>query len=158
VPGYGNAARIATDATRELALLHIYGAANLKPLAMASNGAAKPHVNVVGIADPQNQGGRSTATNHAAVIAPAGPDVTLSPEPGLGFSGAAAVDSDGKFAGMARLKPALVAGPTGTPLPAQALLVSADTVREFLKANDVATTSGQSDAKAAVLRVICIRK
>jgi peptidoglycan hydrolase-like protein with peptidoglycan-binding domain len=158
VPGYGNAARLATDETRELALLHIYGVANLKPLTMVNNGAAKPHVNVVGIADPQNQGGRSTATNHAAVVAPAGTDVTLSPEPALGFSGAAAVDSDGKFAGMARLKPAVVAGPTGTPLPAQALLVSADTVREFLKANDVTTTSGQSDAKASVLRVICIRK
>ena len=35
----------------------------------------------------------------------------LSPAPGLGFSGAAALDSDGKFAGIALLKPVLVAGP-----------------------------------------------
>lgn len=158
VPAYGNAARIATDEPRELALLHIYGVTDLKPLAMANNGAAKSHVSVIGISDPQNQGGRATATSHAAVVAPTGTDVTLSPEPGLGFSGAAAVDSDGKFAGMARLKPAVVAGPTGTPLPAQALLVSAGAVREFLKANAVATASDQYDAKASVLRVICIRK
>jgi len=158
VPSYGNAARIANDKDSELALIHIYGVSDLKPLGMVSSGAAKPNVNVVGIADPQSQGGRSAATSHAATITPVGTDVTLSPEPGLGFSGAATVDSDGKFAGMARLKPAVVAGPNGGPLPAQALLVSADTVQKFLKTNDVTVPSGQTEAKASLLRVICIRK
>ena len=158
VPSYGNAARIANDKDSELALLHIYGVNDLKPLGMVSGGAAKPNVSVVGIADPQSQGGRSAATSHAATITPVGTDITLSPEPGLGFSGAAAVDGDGKFAGMARLKPAVVAGPNGAPLPAQALLVSADTVQKFLKTNDVTVPSGQTEAKASLLRVICIRK
>ncbi len=148
VPSYGNAARIANDAASELALLHIYGVSDLKPLGMASSGAAKPQVSVIGIADPQNQAGRSAVTSLAAVVTPVGPDLTLSPEPGLGFSGAAAFDSDGKFAGIARLKPAVVAGPNGGPLPAQALLVSADTVRKFLKNNDVTVPSAQTDAKA----------
>ena len=45
-----------------------------------------------------------------------------------------------------------------TAAAAQASLVSADTVREFLKANGVSTASGASDAKASVVRVICVRK
>ncbi|MEH2511554.1 hypothetical protein V1291_002908 [Nitrobacteraceae bacterium AZCC 1564] len=158
VPAYGNAARIASDRAHELALLHIYGVNDLKPLGMVSGGTAKPQVSVIGIADPQNQAGRSAVTSHAAVVTPVGTDITLSPEPGLGFSGAAVIDSDGKFTGMARLKPATVAESTGALLPAQALLVSADIVREFLKTNDVTAPSGQSDTKASLLRVICIRK
>jgi hypothetical protein len=94
----------------------------------------------------------------AATAAPAGTDMTLSPEPAMGFSGAPVLDGDGKFAGVARLKPAVVAGPAGTPLPSQALLVSADSVREFLKARGVTLASGTSDAKASVLRLVCVRK
>lgn len=158
VPGYGNATRVADDETRELALLRIYGATGLKPLAMAGNGTPKPGVTLTGIADPQSQGGRSAVTSVAATAAPAGAETSLSPEPALGFSGAAATDSDGKFAGIARLKPAVVAGPTGTPLPSQALLVSAESVREFLKAKGVTPTAGASDTKASVLRLVCVRK
>jgi peptidoglycan hydrolase-like protein with peptidoglycan-binding domain len=158
VPSFGNAARIANDKDSELALIHIYGASDLKPLGIASSGAGKSNVSIVGIADPQSQGGRSVVTSQAATLTQAGTETTLSPEPGLGFSGAAAIDGDGKFTGMVRLKPAVVAGPTGGPLPAQALLVSADTVRKFLKANNVAAVSNQTDAKASLLRVICIRK
>ena len=158
VPGYGNATRIADDETRELALLRIYGASGLKPLAMAGNGTTKSNVSITGISDPQNQGGHNAVTSVAAVAAPVGTDITLSPEPAVGFSGAAAIDSDGKFAGLTRLKPAVIAGPTGTPLPSQALLVSAESVREFLKAKGVAIASGASDAKASVLRLGCVRK
>jgi hypothetical protein len=57
-----------------------------------------------------------------------------SPPRALGFSGAAALDGDGKFAGIALLKPMIVAGPPNAAPAAQAALVSADTVREFLKA------------------------
>lgn len=158
VPGYGNATRIADDEARELALLRIYGAGGLKPLALSGNGAAKSSVSITGISDPQNQGGRNAVTTLAAVAAPAGADMTLSPEPAVGFSGAAAIDSDGKFAGIARLKPAVVAGPAGIPLPSQALLVPADSVREFLRAKGVTVASGPVDAKASVLRLVCVRK
>ena len=158
VPGYGNATRVADDEARELALLRIYGANGLKPLAMSGNGAAKPDINLTGIADPQNQGGRNALTVIVATATPAGTDTALSPEPAVGFSGAAALDTDGKFAGVARLKPAVVAGPAGTPLPSQALLVPADSVREFLKAKGVTPASGASDAKASVLRLVCVRK
>ena len=82
--------------------------------------------------------------------------MALSPAPAIGFSGAAALDGDGKFAGVALLKPAQVAGPANGAPPAQAVLVTADTVRNFLKANGVNATAGSADAKASVVRVICV--
>jgi hypothetical protein len=51
----------------------------------------------------------------------------------------------------------LVAGPANAT-PVQATLVPAGTVRDFLKANGVNASGGSSDAKASVVRVICVRK
>ena len=67
-------------------------------------------------------------------------------------------DSDGKFAGIALLKPVLVAGPPNATPATQAALVPADAVRDFLGAHGVNAVGGSSDAKAAVVRVICVRK
>src|SRR6202140_2569701 len=159
IGGYGNADRVAEDKDHDLALLRIYGARGLKPLSL-SDGAAKSAVDLTGIADPQNQGGAAAVSSvkaNAAQIGGGG-DVALSPPPALGFSGAAALDGDGKFAGIALLKPVVVAGPANTTPPAQVVLVPADTVAEFLKANGVNAAGGSPDAKTAVVRVICVRK
>ena len=159
ITGFGNADRVAEDRDHDLALLRIYGARGLKPLALG-NGAAKANVELTGIADPQSQGGAAAVSSvkaNAAQIGGGG-DVALSPPPALGFSGAAALDGDGKFAGIALLKPVVVAGPANTTPPAQAVLVPADTVAEFLKANGVNFAGGSPDAKTAVVRVICVRK
>jgi hypothetical protein len=156
ISGHGNADRVAEDKDHDLALLRIYGARGLKPLSLA-NGPAKPGVELTGIADPQNQGGGGAVSSVKAAIMPAGNggDAVLSPAPAIGFSGAAALDSDGKFAGVALLKPVLVAGPAAS---AQAALVPADTVRAFLKASGVNAAGGSPDARASVVRVICVRK
>jgi peptidoglycan hydrolase-like protein with peptidoglycan-binding domain len=155
----GNADRAADDKEHDLALLRIYGARGLKPLALNS-GAAKPNVELTGIADPQNQGGGAAVSSVKAATTQvgSGSDWALTPAPGLGFSGAAALDADGVFAGLAVLRPVVVAGPTITAAAAQASLVSANTVREFLKANGIDAASGAPDAKASVVRVICVRK
>jgi hypothetical protein len=88
-----------------------------------------------------------------------GSDPALSPARALGFSGAAALDADGKFAGIALLKPVVVAGPPNATPATQAALVPADTLLDFLKANGVnAASNGSPDAKASVVRVICVRK
>ena len=153
VPCHGNADRVAEDKARDLALLRIYGARDLKPIAFAG-AAPKSNIVLTGIADPQNQGGGASVTSANATLTAA----TLSPAPAIGFSGAAAVDGDGTFAGLALLKPAVVAGSPSTTSN-DAALVPADQVREFLKTNGVDATSGpKADAKASVLRVVCVRK
>ncbi|MBR0717226.1 serine protease [Bradyrhizobium liaoningense] len=156
IAGFGSADRIAEDRDHDLALLHIYGARGLKPLSLAG-GAAKTNVDIVGIADPQSQGGGSAVSGVKGVVASAnGGDSALSPAPAVGFSGSPAIDDAGKFAGIALLKPVIVAGPAAPSV--QAVMVSASAVRDFLKANNVTANGSATDAKAAVVRVICVRK
>lgn len=158
IPGYGNADRVAEDKDHDLALLRIYGARGLKPLNIAGQ-ATQTALDITGIADPQNQGGGAAASSVKASVAQlGGGDQALSPAPAIGFSGAAALDGGGKFAGIAVLKPVIVAGPANAAPPAQATLVPADTVRSFLKAHGVNASGESADAKAAVVRVICVRK
>ena len=158
IAGYGSADRLAEDKERGLALLHIYGARGLKPFSLAG-GAAKTNVDVVGIADPQSQGGASGVSVVKATLAPVpSSNSMLSPPPAVGLSGGPAIDSDGRFAGVALLKPAMVAGPATSVPASQAVMVAADAVRDFLKANKVTANGTSTDAKAAVVRVICVRK
>ena len=159
IAGHGNADRIAEDKDHDLALLRIYGARGLKPLSL-TDGVAKSSVELTGISDPQNQGGSAAASSVRASVTQVGSgnDLALSPPPAMGFSGAAVLDTEGKFAGMVQLKPVVVAGPPTAAPAAQAALVSADTVREFLKVNGVNAAGGSPDAKASVVRVICVRK
>ncbi len=159
IAGFGNADRVAEDKDHDLALLRIYGVRGLKPLAL-SDGAAKASVEVTGISDPQNQGGGNAVSSVKAQVAQigGGNELALSPVPAVGFSGAAALDGDGKFAGIALLKPVIVAGPAPATPAAQSVLVGAESVREFLKANGVTAEGRSTDAKASVVRVICVRK
>ena len=159
IAGFGNADRIAEDKDHDLALLRIYGARGLKPLGLASGGADKTSIELTGISDPQSQSGGRAATTVKAAVTPVGGggDLALSPTPGSGFSGAAARDDGGKFAGLALLKSAVVAG-SAANAPAQSVLVPAEAVRDFLKTNGVSTADGSSDAVASVVRVICVRK
>jgi peptidoglycan hydrolase-like protein with peptidoglycan-binding domain len=161
IGGLGHADHLADDKDHNLALLHVYGARGLKAFSLAA-GAAKSSVEITGIADPQNQGGGSAATSVKAQVAQVGAegDLALSPPPGLGFSGAPALDGDGKFAGLALLKPVVVATAVAANAPpaAQAVLVQPDAVDAFLKANGVSADGTSTDAKASVVRVICVRK
>jgi peptidoglycan hydrolase-like protein with peptidoglycan-binding domain len=159
IAGFGYADRVAEDKEHDLALLRIYGARGLKALNLA-NAAMKTALDLTGIADPQNQGGGGAVTSVKASVEQPGSnsDVALTPAPALGFSGAAALDNDGKFAGVALLKPVQVAGSTNGVPAAQAVLVTADTVRGFLKTNGVNAVGASADAKTSVVRVICVRK
>jgi peptidoglycan hydrolase-like protein with peptidoglycan-binding domain len=159
IAGFGNADRVAEDKEHDLALLRIYGARGLKALNLA-NAATKTALDLTGIADPQSQGGGAAVTGIKASVAQlgGGSDIALTPAPALGFSGAPAQDGDGRFAGVALLKPVQIAGPANGVPAAQAVLVTSDTVRDFLKANGVNVADGLTDAKASVVRVICVRK
>lgn len=174
VPGFGHAERIASDA--DIALLRLYGARNLVPIATGGELAATDALTLVGIADPLTQSGAGGVSRAAAHLTAQ----SLDPVPKAGFSGAAAFDSDGRFAGVVSLKwlpaaatpkPAQVAanGPpaqtaaAGAPAPvalvSQAALVPADEVRAFLAARKIAPVIAINAAdEHSILRVICVRK
>jgi len=54
------------------------------------------------------------------------------------------------------LKP-VVAGVTNITAATLAALVTSDTIRDFLEAISVDAADGSTDAKASVVRVICVR-
>ncbi len=146
VAGLGEADRVADDKTSELALLRVYGPHALKPAALASARAAAGEVTLAGVADPQTQaGGHAVSTIRARLTA-----ASLDPAPAAGFAGAPALDAQGSVVGVISLQ------------PSQASLVPVETVRSFLAANGVAAAppagGGVEAAKAAVVRIICVRK
>jgi hypothetical protein len=158
VPGLGNAERVAEDRDTELALLRSYGARNATPLGLAGAAPAPVEVTLLGIADPQVQSGAASISEVKARLATGTGTRTLDTTPAPGFGGAAALGPDGGFAGMVVLKPAVVAGPSGAP---QANLVAAEAVKSFLEANGVTPSPGKpglEEAKASIVRVICVRK
>jgi peptidoglycan hydrolase-like protein with peptidoglycan-binding domain len=159
VAGFGSVDRIAEDKEHDLALLRLYGARGLKPLKI-TGGTAKPAVALTGITDPQSQGGGSAVSTVKSSATPVSgsADLALSPALALGFSGSAALDDAGTFAGIALLKPIVVAGPPNATPASLAVLVPADTVRDFLKANSVNADGTSTDARASVVRVICVHK
>lgn len=146
VPQFGNAEKIAEDKASDLALLRIYGARDLKIAAIGGSG--KPVVDVVGIADPQLQNGGAAVTQVKAQLSGQGNDAALSPAPALGFSGGAARDADGAFAGMVVLKPAAN----------QAKVIGSDAVHRFLSRSAIVPGNPAPLAKDAILRIICLRK
>jgi hypothetical protein len=159
LPGLGNAERVATDVSGELVLLRVYGARNLTPVGTIGGAPpGGPGITLIGVADPQAQSGGAAIST---VIAKLGTEASTRPletAPALGFAGAAALDAQGRFAGMVVMKAPVVAGPSRAP---QAAIVPVDRIRNFLEANYVAPSSGKpgvEDTKASVTRVICVRK
>jgi hypothetical protein len=151
VPGFGHAERIAADKANDVALLRVYGAQDLLPVALAGDSGAGDDLTLVGIADPLAQAGGGAVTRAPAHRNAQG----LDPAPKLGFSGAAAVDAQGRFAGMVDLQPAVVAGMGAV---SQATLISAETLRAFLQAQNIAPATSGNAIDQSVVRVICVRK
>jgi hypothetical protein len=151
VPGSGHAARIAEDATDDLALIRLYGARNLTPAALAG-GSEIDDLTLVGIADPGLQLGGSAIAKVSAHL----DGQNIEPVPQLGFSGAAAIDGQGHFAGMVALKSTAAIG--AGSVNRQAMLIPAATVRAFLAAHRITPPSGNDAIERSVVRLICVRK
>jgi hypothetical protein len=153
IPGYGHAVRIAADKANDLALLRLYGVRGLAPMPFAEDASAATALTLLGIADPRSDGGDEVTGSTAQRT-----DQGLDPVPGLGYSGAAAIDAQGRFAGMVTMKAPVVAGAVAIP---QATLVPAAAVRAFLQSHRVAVNAGHEPSAGAgtqsVLRVICVR-
>jgi S1-C subfamily serine protease len=157
VAGYGDADRQAEDKTTDLALLRVYGAPDLVPAVIAGDAPKGPDLTLIGIVDPQGQGGGSAISTVAVKLK--GEAVEPSPQPG--FSGGAALDGQGRVVGMVELKTAVVASVGATGTPPQAAVVPAPAIRAFLEEQKLAPAAGRAGldaAKASVVRVICVRK
>src|SRR5580704_10510132 len=151
IPGFGHAERIAEDKTNDVALLRVYGAQDLLPVALAGVSGTGDDLTLVGIADPLAQAGGGAVTRAPAHRSAQG----LDPAPKLGFSGAATVDAQGRLAGMVDLSSTAVAGAGAV---SQATLIPAETLRAFLQAQNIALASGRSAIDQSIVRVICVRK
>jgi len=152
VPGFGHAGRIAEDGANDLALLRVFAGQALMPAPLGGDGASGDNLTLIGIADPLAQHGdgavsRAAARRTAQVI---------EPSPALGFSGAAAIDVQRRFAGIVELRSQVAAGPAA-PSP-QAILIPAAAVRAFLSAHGIAPSAGAGAMDQSIVRVICVRK
>jgi hypothetical protein len=154
VGGLGSANRVTEDAGNGLALLRVFGAPDLTPAAIVHTGARESDLTLVGIADPKLQNGGHAVTKTASKLN----DNGLQPAPPLGFAGAAALDARGRFYGMVTLKAPQMAGASAPP---QANVLPVDTIRRFLDAQYVMPATGNAGveaAKAAIVRVTCVRR
>jgi hypothetical protein len=155
--GLGDAARIADDKETGLALLRVYGSRQFTPLEIPDGAAKSGDLTLAGIPDPRDQRDRTALSEIKARLADGSAIELRQPMPMAGFSGAAALDSQGRFAGMTLMRNAMVASvePAAPPLR----LVTAQSIRNFLAAHQiVAADSSGNNAKAALVRIICVRK
>jgi hypothetical protein len=153
IAGLGGADRLAEDKDKGIVLLRVY-ANEMKPVALSADAAKVSDVTLVGVPDPQAQGGGRAV---AAVKVRLGDTLALEPAPALGFDGAAVIDAQGKLAGLAALKVPQVAG-VGSMTAA---LTPADALRGLLAAQKVEmgdAVSGLDAAKRSVVRLICVRR
>ena len=104
VAGLGDAERVAEDMDSGLALLRVYGTHNVSPLALDADVFKKGDVTLVGIPDPKEQNGAKKLTEIKARLAESNAIELRQPVPMAGFSGAAAVDAQGRFLGMMQMQ------------------------------------------------------
>ena len=158
VPGRGRADKLAEQ--DGLALLRLYGARDLAPLSLASEAAPRGAVTLAGVADPQAQGGQGAVSTVRADLMPGADGVAIAPAPAQGFAGAAALDADGRLVGLVAPRPQVVAGPSAAGA-GTAALIPATAIKALLAKQGIAPASGRDGpraAKAAIVRVICVRE
>jgi hypothetical protein len=154
--GLGNAERVALDREHGLALLRVYGKRDLKPVSLASDAPSPGDLILVGVPDPHTQdGGRKLGEVKARLTE--GNAIRLrDPIPVAGFSGAAALDAKGLVLGMMETRNMQLASADVALPPVR--LVPAPAIRSFLAAHNIAAPPAEGDARAAVVRIICVRK
>jgi len=155
--GLGDADRVAEDHDNGLALLRVYGPRKISPLVLTHDPPKSGELTLVGIPEPKEQDGSRKLTEIKARLAGGSAIELRQPVPMAGFSGAAALDAQGQFVGMMEMGHAVLASIEAAAPPVR--LIAAETIRGFLTAHNVETAQTQTgDAKAAVVRIICVRK
>jgi hypothetical protein len=153
--GLGNAERIVQDKALGLALLRVYGRRDLHRVELSAT-AQPGDAMLIGISDPREQNGRAELTKVKTRLTTTSGIDLRQPTPMAGLTGAAVVDAQGHFAGIAELRSTVVASADPTLPPVR--LVGVTAIRDFLAAQGVMPPAQGGDAKDAVVRIICVRK
>ena len=153
VDGLGNAERVAVDRANALALLRVYGKRDLATAAMSEKTSGD--FTLVGIPDPHIQGGGKKPAEVKAQLGDGNAIRLRESVPLGGFSGAAALDDKGRVLGMMETRNAQLASAEGSLPPVR--LIPAAAISGFLARYNIAAVTGTDDARAAVVRVICVR-
>ena len=154
--GVGDAERVAEDPDSGLALLRVYGARDLAPLVLALDASKKGDITLVGIPDPKEQSGAKKLTEIKARLAGSNAIELRQSVPMAGFSGAVALDAQGQVLGLMEMRNFVLASVEPAAPPVR--LITADTIRNFLVAHNVPPAQQAGDARASVVRIICVRK
>src|SRR6476469_8551929 len=149
--GLGDAERVAEDPDSGLALLRVYGARELAPLALAVDASKKGDITLVGIPDPKEQNGAKKLTEIKARLADSNAIELRQSVPMAGFSGAAALDAQGQVLGMMEMRNFVLASTEPAAPPVR--LITAETIRAFLSGHNVPSVSTGADAKSAIVRI-----
>lgn len=160
VAGIGRADRLAEDTASDLALIRVNGVRGLKAVPLSADPPNGVELTLLGISEPEAQAGARNVTSAPAKLRGVdGARVLLDAQPSRGFVGGAAIDGEGRLAGMIDISPAAIAGPAVGA--GQLSFVPTATIRKFLDRAGVTPLAGRGDAasaKGAVVRVICVRK
>jgi hypothetical protein len=155
--GLGNAERIAEDKQNGLALLRVYGTETLPVLALPHAAPKAGDIMLIGIPDPKEQDGRKKLTELKARLTSDHAIQLHQPVPVAGFSGAAALDAQGRFLGVMETRNFVLASADPGVPPVR--LVTAAAIRDFLTQHHVVLPESKgSDPRAAAIRIICVRK
>jgi trypsin-like peptidase/putative peptidoglycan binding protein len=153
---FGNAERVADDDANGLALLRVYGVHRLPALAFAGDAAKAGEITLVGIPDPKEQNGGRKLTEIKAKLADSAAIALRQPVPMAGFAGAAALDAQDRFVGIMETRNVALASSEPTLPPVR--LIGAASIRDFLDSQHVPLAGAGTDARAALVRIICVRK
>jgi hypothetical protein len=154
--GIGNAERVAEDETNGLALLRVYGTRKLPALSLPRETATVGDIKLVGIPDPKEQNGAKTLAEIKAKLADGAAIALNQSAPTAGFAGAAALDAKGQFVGIMETRNFTLASTEPTLPPVRLIGVAA--IRDFLDRQHVPLAATGGDARAAAVRIICVRQ
>src|SRR4029077_20824965 len=138
----GDAVRVADYKANGLALLRVYGPRKLSVLELPRDTPRSGDLTLIGIPDPKKlEGGKKLTEIKARLVE--GTAIELrQPVPMAGFSGAAALDNQGRFLGMMEMRHAVLASVEPAPPPVR--LVTTETIRRFLSDHHVAGADAQN--------------
>jgi len=155
--GLGNAELVGEDEHDGLALLRVYGAAELSAVALPREAAAKPgDVSLVGFPDPKEENGGKELIAFKARLSGSQAIVPRQAVPMAGLAGAAALGSNGEFLGIVETRNYELASLHPTVPPVR--LIAAPAIRTFLAKHHAVADGAASNARQSLVRIICVRK